>query len=386
MLNCLKDEFSLPANITYLNCASRSPLSKAVELAALRGISRELHPHLIKEQDFFEEPGQLRKAYARLINCREPERIVIIPSVSYGMATVAKNVNINSGGKIILVGEEFPSNVYVWHRLCGERGASVQHIPAPESFESRGQRWNERILEAIDSRTRLVAISHVHWTDGTLFNLAAIRQRTREVGALLVVDGTQSVGALPFDIQQFQPDALICAGYKWLMGPYSVGLAYYNEHFDEGTPLEENWINRHASEDFSRLVDYQSAYRPKALRYEMGERSNFILLPMLLTAIEQLNERGVIAIQDYCRHLTVEPIKKLRKIGCLIEEDALRGGHLFGIALPKGISLEKLKSSLSRNEIFVSFRGQSVRISPNVYNDSKDMSTLVDCMQEVIEG
>ncbi|NBC06158.1 MAG: aminotransferase class V-fold PLP-dependent enzyme, partial [Bacteroidetes bacterium] len=86
--------------------------------------------------------------------------------------------------------------------------------------------WNEAILDAIDERTALVSLAHVHWADGTLFDLPAIRQRATEAGALLVIDGTQSVGALPFDIQEIQPDALICAAYKWLMGPYTTGLAY----------------------------------------------------------------------------------------------------------------------------------------------------------------
>ena len=107
-------------------------------------------------------------------------------------------------------------------------------------------------------------MSHIHWADGTLFDLKAIRQRTRDVGALLIIDGTQSIGALPFDIQEIQPDALICAGYKWLMGPYSLGLAYLGEFFDEGIPIEENWKNRHNSHHFARLVNYEDKYQPHA--------------------------------------------------------------------------------------------------------------------------
>lgn len=79
----------------------------------------------------------------------------------------------------------------------------------------------QRLKAAIDEHTALVTLGHVHWADGTLFDLKAIRRKTAEAGTWLVVDGTQSVGALPFDVQEIQPDALICAGYKWLMGPYS---------------------------------------------------------------------------------------------------------------------------------------------------------------------
>ena len=117
----------------------------------------------------------------------------------------------------------------------------------------------------------MVSIGHVHWSDGTLFHLEKIRAKLDKTGGLLVIDGTQSVGALPFSISKIRPDALICAGYKWLMGPYSLGLAYYGPAFDNGMPVEENWINRHNSEDFTGLIGYQDTYREMSLRYEVGE-------------------------------------------------------------------------------------------------------------------
>ena len=110
----------------------------------------------------------------------------------------------------------------------------MQAISPPSILNGRGKEWNERILNSIDTKTKLVSLGHVHWADGTLFQLTDIRKRTKEVGALLVIDGTQSVGALPFDVDVIQPDALICGGYKWLMGPYSLGYAYYGEYFDQG--------------------------------------------------------------------------------------------------------------------------------------------------------
>ena len=123
--------------------------------------------------------------------------------------------------------------------------------------EGRGREWNERLLDAIDSRTAIVALGHVHWTDGTKFELVAAGARAREVGAALVVDGTQSVGAMPFDVAAIQPDVLVCATYKWLMGPYSLGFAYLAPRFDEGEPLEETWIGRAGSDNFKDLVRYR---------------------------------------------------------------------------------------------------------------------------------
>jgi selenocysteine lyase/cysteine desulfurase len=212
--------------------------------------------------------------------------------------------------------------------------------------------------------------------------LEAIRKRTTEVGALLIIDGTQSVGALPFNVEKINPDALICAGYKWLLGPYSIGLAYYGQYFDQGKPVEENWINRLDSEDFAGLVNYESNYQPGMLRYEVGEHSNFILVPMLLNSIEQISKWGVSRIQEYCKAISTESILKLKEKGFIIEDDAWRGSHLFGVRLPQGIDLNTVKATLLKHKIYVSVRGNSIRVAPNVYNTEKDFQKLTKVLSQ----
>ena len=290
-------------------------------------------PASISPEDFFKDSDLLRQEFANLINASDPKRIAIIPSVSYGIATVARNLGITRGEKIIVAADQFPSNYYPWERVAQENGANLIAVAPPAELLSRGKVWNERILEAIDSTTRAVAIGNVHWSDGTLFQLQEIRKRTRDVGALLIVDGTQSIGALPFDVKQIQPDALICAGYKWLLGPYSIGLAYYGEYFDNRQPIEENWINRLNSEDFTQLVIYQSLYQEGSLRYDVGEHSNFILVPMLLKGIQQINRWGVANIQSYCKTISEKPLSFLRQKGFWVEDEEYRSSHLFGIRI-----------------------------------------------------
>ncbi|HEV8512745.1 MAG TPA: aminotransferase class V-fold PLP-dependent enzyme, partial [Cyclobacteriaceae bacterium] len=293
---------------------------------------------------------------------------------------VAKNIKIDSSHNVIVAAEQFPSNVYPWMSLCDENRAQLKAVKPPESLDARGKIWNERILDAIDRNTRLVALGNVHWADGTKFNLTEIRKRTKDVGALLVIDGTQSVGALPFDITKIQPDALVCAGYKWLLGPYAIGLAYYGEYFDNGKPIEENWINRKLSEDFSGLVIYQNEYQPGSLRYEVGERSNFILAPMMTAALKQINRWKPENIQTYCAKISKEPVAKLRQEGFWVEDENFRGHHLFGVRLPKGADFEKIKRNLKKNKISVSFRGDSIRVSPNVYNSENDLMKFVKAL------
>jgi selenocysteine lyase/cysteine desulfurase len=375
MISCKRSKFSLPSNLTYLNCAYMSPLLKSVEKAGIRGLRKKRNPGSISPQDFFTESDLLREEFAKLINAPKPNRIVIIPSVSYGLATVARNLNIGPGKKIIVAADQFPSNYYPWLRLAAEHKAEVVTVAPPPEFDQRGKIWNERILEAIDSRTKAVALGNIHWADGTLFSLEEIRKRTHDVGALLIIDGTQSIGALPFDVSRIQPDALICAGYKWLLGPYSIGMAYYSEYFDSGQPIEENWINRLNSEDFAQLVNYQPSYQEGSLRYEVGEHSNFALVPMLLNSIRQVNRWGVENIQSYCKTIGEEAVTLLQQGGYWIEDAAFRSSHLFGIRIGDR-DPQTIKRVLSKNKIYVSFRGDAIRVSPNVYNNKSDMDKL----------
>ncbi|MBI3219288.1 MAG: aminotransferase class V-fold PLP-dependent enzyme [Bacteroidetes bacterium] len=382
MLSNQRSKFSLPATGIYLNGAYMSPLLKSVEKAGLKGMLRKRNPFSITPSDFFTETEKLRNEFARLINVKQSNRIVIIPSVSYGIATVAKNLKISAGENVVVAAEQFPSNYYSWKELVHERGGELKVVSSVQS-QGRGKIWNERILESINSKTRLVALGHVHWADGTLFQLTEIRKRTKEVGALLVIDGTQSVGALPFDVQKIQPDALICGGYKWLMGPYSIGLAYYGEYFDKGKPLEENWINRKDSEDFSSLVIYQDDYQSGALRYEVGEHSNFIAVPMMLAAIQQISKWKPANIQTYCEKISKKALAQLTDAGFWIEDSAYRAHHLFGIRLPNNGNREKVVETLKKNKIAVSFRGDAIRVAPHVYNSEAEMNKLALVLTKV---
>jgi len=381
-----KKLFRLPSSVSYLNTAYMSASLKSVEKAGIKAVTRKSVPHTIMGQDFFKLPKKLIKTYGKLIETEDLKNIAIIPSVSYGLANVAKNVRLSKGDEIIVVGDQFPSNIYPWMEIAQTKGAKVKIIKAPKSLKNRGERWNEKILKAINKRTAVVAMPHVHWADGTLFDLLTIRLKTRIHKALLIIDGTQSVGALPFSMLEFQPDALICAGYKWLLGPYSIGLAYYGDYFKNGTPIENNWINRLNSDDFSQLVNYQPKYRTDMSRYSVGELSNFALVPMLTKSIQQLLKWEVSEIQKYCRGISKKAIKELRSMGCFIEEEEFRSNHLFGVKLPKQIELEKLKKRLAKEQVFVSYRGDFIRVSAHLYNDAADFEKLVDSVRKEING
>jgi len=375
-----KNLFRIPDDVSYLNCAFMSPIFKEAEAIGHQSISQKCLPYEITSNHFFEATNKTKQLFASLIEADDFHNIAIIPSVSYGIATVANNIHLEKDDEILIVGEQFPSNVYSWQKIADKAGAKIL-IVKPTSFENRGENWNKNILKAINNKTKVVAIPHVHWSDGTLFDLKSIRKKTFETDSLLIIDGTQSVGALPFSVKEIQPDALICASYKWLFGAYSIGLAYYSDALCQGEPIEENWINRKNSEDFSSLMNYESDYQPKAGRYNIGEMSNFALTPMLVKSLEQLLAWKAENIQQYCNEISKEAIKELRDLGCFIEAEKYRGYHLFGIYLPKKINLEILKSEFTKQKVYVSFRGNAIRVASHVYNVKEDFDKLVNCFK-----
>ncbi len=379
MLSVQKHLFQLPGDIVYLNCAYMSPLLKSVEEAGMKGIARKRNPASIQQEDYFNEAEEIRKKLGSLLNAA-PQQIAIIPSSSYGLKSVVNNLPVNTGKYAITVADEFPSGYYTILNWCKKNDKELKVIQPPGYTGDRGKKWNDKILEAINTDTAVVLMSSIHWTDGTKFDLKKIGERCKEVNALFVVDGTQSVGALPIDVAAYHIDALACAGYKWLLSPYSIGFAYFSEYFNEGIPLEDTWMNKSNANDFVRLTSYVDEYKPGAARYNAGEFSNFILLPMLNAALDQIIDWQVNLIQDYCTNLIKPLVQVLKEKKFWIEDENYRASHLFGFLLPDNISSAHLMEKLREKKIFVSVRGDAIRVSAHLYNTEKDIEALADVL------
>ena len=221
-----------------------------------------------------------------------------------------------------------------------------------------------------------------HWTDGSLVDLARVGERVREVGAALVVDGIQSLGACPFDVSEVRPDFLVASSYKWLLGPYGIGFMYVDEKYREGKPIEHNWINRRGSQDFSRLVGYQDAFQPGARRYDVGERSNFVLLPMAAEALRQILDWGVENVSETIGTLTDLIEAKAEELGIAAIPKERRARHMIGLMLGPGAPAD-LATRLTHHNVFVSVRGESVRVSPHLYNTEEDVDRLFEVLERV---
>jgi selenocysteine lyase/cysteine desulfurase len=383
------EAFHLPAGVHYLNCAYMSPLLRGVEAAGIRGIRRKRAPHRIRAEDFFLESDRVRRRFARLLGEVPPTRIALLPSVSYGVAIAARNAGSVRGRNVVLLKDQFPGNVYAWMRLAEEDGGELRMVAPPDprvGMAGRGREWNRRLLEAVDRDTAVVAVAPVHWTDGTRFDLETLGARAREVGALFVVDGTQSVGAIPFPMDRIRPDALVVAGYKWLLGPYSSAVGYFGPRFDGGVPLEEGWIAREGSEDFGSLVHYRDTYQPHALRYDVGERSNFVLLPMLSEALRHLLSWTPEEVAARCGALTDAMAEGLQALGFRVEAREWREPHILGVGMPEGQEVRPLRDALEARGVEVSVRGESLRVSPHVYNGPPDVEAFLEAVAAARTG
>jgi selenocysteine lyase/cysteine desulfurase len=370
--------FDIPEDVVYLNVATMGPLPRAAAEAGQRGLARKLRPWTIPDTDFFTEARALRPLLAELIGA-DTDGIALVPSASYGLAVAARNLPLSAGQTILILEDQFPSNVYTWLEHARQTGARTVTVKA------RGnQSLSDALLSAIGAETGLVACPQVRWTDGAKLDLAAIGRRCRDVGAALALDLTQSCGAMVFDAAAVKPDYVVTAGYKWLLGPYSMGFLYAAPHRRSGSPIEQNWVSRAGAEDFSRLVDYNETFAPGAERYDMGERSNFALLPAFHSAVRQILDWKVARIEATLtarnRHLAAA----LEEMGCAAMPEAERGGHYLGVLLPDRAPAD-LTLRLRSENIFVSKRGDRLRITPHLFTHDEDIARLLAALRRQLK-
>lgn len=373
-----RDLFEIRDGVTFLNCANMSPQLRSVTLSGIEAVKSKESPWLISPPDWFSAPERLRELAAKLIGV-DAEAVALVPSVSYGIAIAAANVKVERGQYIVLLNEQFPSNVYAWRVLAAQQNANIRTVQ-----REPGGTWTDAVLAAIQNDTAVVTVPNCHWTDGSLIDLVEVGAKARSVGAALVVDASQSLGAYPIDIMKVQPDFLVSVGYKWLLGPYGLGYLYVAPVWREkGLPIENSWLSRAGSEDFAGLVDYQDEYRSGARRFDMGEFPQFVLVPMAIEALRQILNWGVENIQNSLSILTKEIEQRVLKTGGSALPAGKRAAHMIGIRLPNGLP-DQLSKRLASENIFVSIRGDSIRVAPHLYNDKADIDRLFEVLDEIL--
>ncbi|HEU0134796.1 MAG TPA: aminotransferase class V-fold PLP-dependent enzyme [Allosphingosinicella sp.] len=371
LIPCQSALFDIAEGTAYLDCAKMSPLSRAAIEAGRRGLERKSRPWEVRAEHFFDESEAVRGLFAQLIGSSADD-VAIIPSVSYGMATAMANIRVAAGQKIVTLADDFPSGILASRALAQRSEARVVTVARPAEGS-----WTAALVDSIDGDTALVVAPHTHWMCGTLIAVEALGRRCRSVGAALVLDTTQSTGALPLDLAAVDPDYLIATAYKWMMGPYSLGFLYVAPRHQQGRPLEEAWIVRRNAQDFRSLCDYDEAFAAGARRFDMGERANFALLPVAAEAIGQLLDWGVEDIAETLGSKTKAIEARLRERGIAGQEG--RAPHFLSVRFPGGLP-EGIEERLAAAGVHVSLRGERMRITPHLYNDESDEERLVEAL------
>ena len=367
--------FEIPDGVTYLNCANMAPQLRSVTAAGIEAVRAKAAPWKLSAPGWFSAAEELRGLAAKVIGAGT-DGVALVPAASYGIATAAANLPFAAKQAIVVLDQEFPSNVYAWRELAKRQDGRVVTV-----LRQAGENWTEALLRVIDRDTAIVAVPHCHWTDGSAVDLELVGERARAVGAALVVDASQSLGASRLDLERVKPDFLTAVGYKWLLGPYGLGYLYVAPRWrDSGVPFEQSWLTRAGSEDFARLVDYRDEYRDGARRFDMGEFPQFVLAPMAIAALTQILAWGVGRIEATLTTLTERVAQLAAESGYSVLPSRDRAAHMIGMR-PGAIPAD-LPTALADAKVFVSIRGDSIRVAPHVYNEPGDIDRLFAVLRQ----
>ena len=379
-LGSQRDLFDVPPEIAYFNTANLSPLTHGVRGAGEQALERRARPWTITNEDWFSDVEKLRGLFARLLGPgADADGVAVVPATSYGLAVAAHQLTPEPWQRIVVLAEEYPSGIYTWRALAKRSGAEMVTV---ERKREDGGSWTEATLAALDERAAIVSVPNVHWTDGSLVELEPIAERAHELGATLVLDLSQSAGAMPIDLESLRPDFVVSAGYKWLLGPFGLSYLWVAPEHREGEPLEQNWINRAGSEDFAALVDYRDDYQPGARRYDVGQRTNFHLVPMAIAALEQLLEWEVPRIAATLASVTGQMGDRLEELGLAVPPPERRGPHILGPELGEE-RIRGVTSHLAERQVYAAPRGRALRIAPHLHNTPEEVDRLVEALASV---
>jgi selenocysteine lyase/cysteine desulfurase len=381
VLSSQRHLFDIPPDIAYFNCAYNAPQLNETSSRLAAGIAIKSHPWEIMPADYFNDAETVRQVAASVFG-GDADGYAVIPAASYGLSAAARAIEpqLQAGDGILLIEEEFPSNVLPWRRIAQEKGVHIVTVPVPADGD-----WTKAILQRLDRRIRVAALSPCHWTNGAFIDLAAVRQACNATGSWLVVDATQALGAMPFSIEEIQPDFLTAAGYKWLLCPYGFGLMYVAKQWRDARPLEESWQARENAEDFASLVRYSDQYMPGARRFDVGEKCRPTILPGAIAALEQLRSWTVPSIAASLAVMNEMIASHLEGLGFRLPPAAQRCPHMFGAAIPAHYTGD-LVTALRKRKIFISQRGSSVRFAPHLFITDKDIARLLEAMDDLTKS
>ena len=361
---------------TYLNLAGQSPMPRVSIRAVQAALEAKKAPHQKADSTFYEVPNRIRESLARLIGAK-PEEIALTSGASAGVAAVAYGLKWNPGDEVVTAKGEFPLQYTGWKPMEEREGLKVKIVAPREKFLSA-----DDLIAAITPKTRVVSVSLVRYDDGSLLDAPRVAAACHAQGALLLLDVSQCCGALPMDVRQLGADFLVCAGYKWLFGPFGTGFFWVkNEHLSTVRPGPFYWMAVEGSDNFAALNFEDPKLGPNAKRWDSPEWAsyfNFNLVAMD-TSVEFVLRMGPERVAAHNRKLIELMFERLPKDRFVLASpvEANRRGPYGCFAARSREKTAEVYQHLRKENVIVSLREGNIRVSPHLYNTERDIDKLI---------
>ena len=379
MLDSQRGLFGVPRDICYLNSASYSPLPLRTQDAAREAVGRKGAPWTLDADFAGRQHERARSAAAKLINADAAD-IALISSVSYGVATVGRILDIPANTRVLVLENDHSSPVLEWQTRAASAGFSIETVRHPLDGD-----WTSAVLAAIERagapRLALASISSVHWSDGGMIDVEKVAAALKRQGALFLIDATHAVGVIAMDVRKLDPDFVIFPTYKWLLGPYGRAFVYVAKRHQHGIPLEQTGFGRREVRSDAEIYLADLTYVTGARRFDMGERDHFISMEMAAIGMEMMAEWGTEAVSGRLKMLTDRIAEGLAASKVRIMDARFRAPHILSLNFAGGLP-GGLVEVLAEEGIYVAPRLARMRVSPHVFNDEDDVDRFVTALKK----
>jgi cysteine desulfurase/selenocysteine lyase len=361
----------------WLNTAHQGPLPSAAVDACVVAAQLKAAPYRIADEMFTEVPERLRRVLADLVGGR-PDEVVLGNSTSHGLHLIANGLGWRAGDEVLLVRGDYPATVLPWLRLAGE-GVSITWLEPRAGTLSA-----DELAAAITSRTRVLAVTWVNSFTGYVADVAALGEVCRAAGVLLVVNGSQGIGARPLNVVTTPVDALVSCGYKWLCGPYGTGFTWLHpDLLARLRPQQAYWLAMQAGRGLDQM-------RETALRDDLGVRGFDVFCPASFlnvlpwtTALELILEAGVEAIAQHDQRLVQQLITGVDTDRYRLVSPAAGPTRSTLVVLDRidGTAAHR-HDRLTAAGIDIAYREGNLRICPHLFNTADDISRALEALHD----